>query len=71
VEFTVYDDGTVSIRGFVSIPTDQAWFFTPEWLTGERDADAEIAARRGIAHESAEAMFKHLDGLGSATDAGL
>ena len=34
VEFSLHDDGTVTVRGFVSIPTDQAWFFTPEWLRG-------------------------------------
>jgi antitoxin PrlF len=35
VEFAVQEDGTVTIRGYVSIPTDQAWFFTPAWLAGE------------------------------------
>lgn len=64
VEFAVQEDGTVTIRGYVSIPTDQAWFFTPEWLAGEREADEDIAARRGTAHESAEDMFAHLDTLG-------
>jgi antitoxin PrlF len=68
VEFTVHADGTVTIRGYVSIPTDQAWFFTPDWLAGERKADEEIAAGRGNVHESAEAMFAHLDPLGSADD---
>lgn len=68
VEFTVHDDGTVTIRGYVSIPTDQAWFFTPEWLAGEREADEEIAAGRGSIHESAEDMFAHLDSLGSADE---
>ena len=66
VEFSVHDDGTITVRGYVSIPTDQAWFFTPEWLAGEREADEEIAAGRGTAHESAEDMFAHLDGLGAA-----
>jgi AbrB family looped-hinge helix DNA binding protein len=64
VEFAVQEDGTVTIRGYVSIPTDQAWFFTPEWLAGEREADEDIAARRGTVHESAEDMFAHLDTLG-------
>ena len=45
VEFSLHDDGTVTVRGFVSIPTDQAWFFTPEWLAGEQEADNEIARR--------------------------
>ena len=68
VEFAVHDDGTVTIRGYVSIPTDQAWFFTPEWLAGEREADEDIAAGRGTIHESAEDMFAHLDSLGSADE---
>jgi hypothetical protein len=52
----------------VSIPTDQAWFFTPEWLAGEREADEDITAGRGTVHESAEDMFAHLDSLGSADE---
>ena len=28
VEFSVHDDGTITVRGYVSIPTDQAWFFS-------------------------------------------
>jgi antitoxin PrlF len=58
--------GRITVRGYVSIPTDQAWFFTPEWLAGEREADDEITAGRGTAHESAEDMFAHLDGFGAA-----
>jgi AbrB family looped-hinge helix DNA binding protein len=66
VEFSLHDDGTVTVRGYVSIPTDQAWFFTPQWLAGEQEADAEIAAGAGTVHESADAMFAHLDGLDAA-----
>jgi AbrB family looped-hinge helix DNA binding protein len=66
VEFSLHDDGTVTIRGFVSIPTDQAWFFTPEWLAGEQEAEAEIAAGNGTAHDSAVDMFAHLDRLGAS-----
>ncbi|MFY9934069.1 MAG: AbrB/MazE/SpoVT family DNA-binding domain-containing protein [Streptosporangiaceae bacterium] len=68
VEFAVHEDGTVTIRGYVSIPTDQAWFFTPEWLAGEREADDDIAAERGTVHQSAEDMFTHLDSIGSADE---
>ncbi len=66
VEFAIQDDGTITVRGYVSIPTDQAWFFTPDWLAGEREADEDIAADRGTVHESAEDMFTHLDALGAA-----
>jgi hypothetical protein len=62
----VHDDGTVTIRGYQPIPAGQAWFFTPEWLTGEREADEEIAAGRGTVHESAEVMFAHLDSIDAA-----
>jgi AbrB family looped-hinge helix DNA binding protein len=68
VEFAVHEDGMVTIRGCASIPTDQAWFFTPEWLDGEREADEDIAAGRGTVYESAEDMFAHLDHLGSADE---
>jgi AbrB family looped-hinge helix DNA binding protein len=61
VEFAVHDDGTVTVRGFISIPTDQAWFFTPDWLAGEREADEQIASGRGKVFESPEEMFKYLD----------
>jgi antidote-toxin recognition MazE-like antitoxin len=36
MEFAVHGDGTITVRGYVSIPADQAWFFTPQWLAGEQ-----------------------------------
>lgn len=68
VEFAVHEDGTVTIRGYVSIPTDQAWFFTPEWLAGEREADEEIRAGKGTVFESPEDMFAHLDSSEAADE---
>jgi len=68
VEFAVYEDGTVTMRGYVSVPTDQVWFFTPELLAGKQQADDEIAAGEGTVHDSAEVMFAHLDAPGT-TDA--
>src|SRR5699024_8141945 len=46
LEFTVNDRGEMVVRGFTSVPADQAWFFTPEWLAGEREAGEQIAAGR-------------------------
>lgn len=68
VEFAVHADGTVTVRGFISIPTDQAWFFTPEWLAGEREADEQIASGSGRVFPSAEEMFAHLEALPSEGD---
>ena len=28
VEFTVQEDGVITVRGYVSVPRDQAWYFT-------------------------------------------
>jgi antitoxin PrlF len=40
---------------------DQAWFWTPEWLAGELEADAEIAAGRGTFYASDEEFLASLD----------
>ena len=68
VEFSLHDDGTVTVRGFVSIPTDQAWFFTPSGWPESRRRTTRSHAGRGTVHESADAMFAHLDGLGAADE---
>ena len=66
VEFSVHADGTITVRGYVSVPSDQAWFFTREGLAAKQRADDEIAAGGGTVHESAGAMFAHLGSLGAA-----
>jgi AbrB family looped-hinge helix DNA binding protein len=62
VEFTRHEDGTVTVRGLKTIPADQAWFWSPEWQAGEREADEEIG--RGDlspVYDDAEAMFADLE----------
>lgn len=66
IEFAIHADGTIAVRGYVSVPSDQAWFFTREKLAGKQQADDEIAAGGGTVHGSAEAMFIHLENLGAA-----
>ena len=68
IEFVVREDGIVTVRGYVSVPSDQAWYFTQAWQAGGRLADDEIATEAGTVHESAEAMFTHLDALRAADD---
>jgi antitoxin PrlF len=65
VEFTRHEDGTVTVRGLKTIPADQAWFWSPEWQAGEREADEEIAAGDlSAVHASAEEMFADIDEQG-------
>lgn len=61
VEFTVLSDGTVSLRGMTSIPTDQRWFWTEEWQAGELEASADIAAGNVTTHDSSEDFLAMLD----------
>lgn len=68
IEFTVHETGIITVRGYVSVPSDQAWWFTSERQAGKRQADEEIAAGSGTVHVSAEGMFAHLDALASASD---
>lgn len=43
------------------IDPDQAWFWTREWQTKEREADDDIAADRGTTYESDEAFLGALE----------
>jgi antitoxin PrlF len=61
VEFDVTPDGIVTLRGMKMIPADQAWFWTPEWQAGEREADADIAAGRTEYFDSDAAFLAALD----------
>ncbi len=62
VEFARHDDGTVTVRGLKTIPADQAWFWSPDWQAGEREAGREIAAGDlSPAYASAQEMFADLD----------
>ena len=53
----------VTIRPITPQGTDpsQAWFWTPEWQAGEREADADIAAGRVRSFDNIDALFAHLD----------
>lgn len=36
VEFVVHEDGFITVRGYVSVPSDQAWYFTSGQQASER-----------------------------------
>jgi antitoxin PrlF len=54
VEFAVDEDGTVTVRGYTSIPADQAWFFTAEWQAGEQEARDQLARGEGEYYDNDE-----------------
>lgn len=68
---TAVEGAGVLLRGIVKGPIDpdQAWFWTPEWQAGEREADADIAAGRGTRHHSDEDFLAALDERSGSSDA--
>jgi bifunctional DNA-binding transcriptional regulator/antitoxin component of YhaV-PrlF toxin-antitoxin module len=68
IEFAVDEDGMITARGFVSIPSDQIRYFAPPRQAGKRQPNEEIVAGGEAMHGSAEPAFARLDNLG-ATDA--
>ena len=59
IEFAVQENGTITLRGYVSVPSDQAWLSTPNLLAGRPQTD------EGTMHASSAAMFAYLDALGA------
>lgn len=60
---TAVEGAGVLLRGIIRGPIDpdQAWFWTPEWQAKEREADADIAAGRGVFFGSDEEFIAHLE----------
>ncbi len=68
VEVEIVEDG-ILLRPMKVIDASQAWFWTPEWQTGERQADAEIAAGLGDRYESDEEFLAALKASAQLLDA--
>jgi len=59
IEFAITPDG-ILLRPKKMIDATQAWFWTPEWQAGEREADADIAAGRGETFMTGEEFLASL-----------
>jgi AbrB family looped-hinge helix DNA binding protein len=57
IEFTVAGDGSIAVRGYTRIPTDQRWFWEREWQLGEREASEQIAAGETTVHDLSNVLF--------------
>jgi len=67
IEFAAHDYGTITVRGYGSVPTDQAWHSTRERLIGRPQVDPGIGAGRAVVRY-AEGMLAYFDALGAAED---
>jgi bifunctional DNA-binding transcriptional regulator/antitoxin component of YhaV-PrlF toxin-antitoxin module len=61
VKLIEHEDGRVELVPVVSVPADQAWFWTERWQAMEREADADIRAGRVTTVEGVNELIGHLD----------
>jgi AbrB family looped-hinge helix DNA binding protein len=59
LEAEITDEG-ILLRPQKVIDASQAWFWTPQWQAGERDADADLDAGRVETFDSGEAFIDAL-----------
>jgi AbrB family looped-hinge helix DNA binding protein len=60
LEAELTEDG-ILLRPQKVIDATQAWFWTPEWQAGEREADADLAAGRVETFASGEDLLRALE----------
>jgi len=60
VEFELTKDG-ILMRPQKVIDATQAWFWTPEWQAGEREADEEVGRGGGETFMDEDSLFAALD----------
>jgi AbrB family looped-hinge helix DNA binding protein len=65
VEFRVEENGTITVRGYTSVPTDHAWLYAAHQSAGQA-SDREFAGGQATTQESAGAPFIHPDAQGTA-----
>ncbi|MCL1598213.1 MAG: AbrB/MazE/SpoVT family DNA-binding domain-containing protein [Actinomycetia bacterium] len=61
LDFDVSVDGTITIRRTISIPADQAWFWTREWQHKEREVDVALAEGRSEVFENVDEFLADLE----------
>jgi len=66
LEVVMTEEG-ILLRPQKLIDASQAWFWTPEWQAGEREADADLAAGRGEVFQSEETFLGDLEAMANPT----
>jgi antitoxin PrlF len=55
----VSSTGTIIVHQQVTVDREQAWFWTPGWQKGEREADEDIAAGR-VTRMKSDSLLKEM-----------
>jgi antitoxin MazE len=61
VDVRLREDGVIELTPVITIPADQAWYWTEDWQAGEREVDEQIARGETTTFDSAEEMFETLE----------
>ena len=61
VEVVERDDGVIELHPVVTVPADQAWFWSQRWQLMEKEVDGQYATGLSTAHESGADLLAHLD----------
>lgn len=63
LSYDITDDGALILRPVITIPKDQAWFWTEKWQAEEREADEEIRTGQISAPQNLEDFINDLKKL--------
>jgi bifunctional DNA-binding transcriptional regulator/antitoxin component of YhaV-PrlF toxin-antitoxin module len=61
VRIVEMDDGRIELVPVVSLPANQAWFWTDRWQLMEREAEADIAAGRTTVADGVDGLIAALE----------
>ncbi|MGL5828327.1 MAG: AbrB/MazE/SpoVT family DNA-binding domain-containing protein [Angustibacter sp.] len=54
-------EGSIVLTPYISIPADQAWFWSPEWQKMEHEAESDVKSGRVTQFADEAAFLEHLD----------
>jgi antitoxin MazE len=66
--FQVDENGKIIVERAITIPADQAWFWTERWQQLEREAQADIDSGRVRRFPNVDEAISNLEGLDDAGD---
>jgi len=64
IKLVEQDDGRIELVPVVTVPADQAWFWTDRWQAMEREADADIALGRTTTVDGIDQLIERLSSGG-------
>lgn len=70
VEITEREDGVIEVRPLVAVPASQAYYWSKDWQTRERQVDAHLDRGEFTDHPDVGEFLGHLDSLEAADETG-